>query len=45
MRRNRERDAYATATAQALGWAVIRIWECEITSDPAAVAHRVLQVA
>jgi DNA mismatch endonuclease, patch repair protein len=45
MARNRERDADATETAQELGWSVIRIWECEVESDPAAAARRVLQSA
>jgi len=42
MQRNRERDVHATATATELGWAVLRLWECEITTDPAAAARRVL---
>jgi DNA mismatch endonuclease (patch repair protein) len=45
MARNRERDAHATQTAQELGWSVIRIWECEVESDPAAAARRVLHSA
>ena len=42
MARNRERDAYATATAESLGWTVVRVWECEIKADPDTVARRVL---
>jgi G:T-mismatch repair DNA endonuclease (very short patch repair protein) len=42
MARNRERDAYATMTAQSLGWTVARVWECEINTDPHAAARRVL---
>jgi DNA mismatch endonuclease, patch repair protein len=44
MQRNRERDVHATATATELGWAVVRLWECEITTDPAAAARRVLRL-
>ena len=28
--KNRERDAIVTATLQAKGWRVLRIWECEL---------------
>lgn len=45
MARNRERDKFATATAESLGWTVIRLWECEITADPQAAAGRVLDAA
>ena len=41
MARNRERDEHATATAESLGWAVVRVWECEIKADPRAAAERV----
>ena len=44
MARNRERDAYATATAESLGWIVVRVWECVIKTDPDAVAQRVLEL-
>jgi len=43
MVRNRERDVYSSATAESLGWTVVRLWECEITADPQAVARRVLE--
>lgn len=43
MARNRERDRHATATAEGLGWIVVRVWECEITADPQAAARRVLE--
>lgn len=42
MRRVRERDQEATATAEQLGWTVIRLWECEVRVDPVASAGRVL---
>jgi DNA mismatch endonuclease, patch repair protein len=42
MLRNRNRDAEATATAQNLGWTVVRLWECEIAADPSGSAARVL---
>lgn len=42
MRRNRERDARATALAKAAGWAVVRVWECSIYDDPRAAAAAVL---
>lgn len=44
MQRNRERDMRSTALAEEAGWTVIRLWECEIRSDPAAAAERVLAV-
>jgi DNA mismatch endonuclease (patch repair protein) len=43
MTRNRERDASATATAESLGWTVVRLWECEVTADPPKAARRVLE--
>jgi DNA mismatch endonuclease, patch repair protein len=43
MARNRERDVSAIATAESLGWTVVRIWECEIMADPQAAAQRVLR--
>lgn len=43
MRRNRERDAHATQTAQSLGWHVARVWECSIRDSPESVAQRVLK--
>jgi DNA mismatch endonuclease (patch repair protein) len=45
MRRNRERDVVATGLAEALGWRVLRLWECEILPDAGAAAGRVLAVA
>lgn len=42
MRRVRERDRDGTATAQQLGWTVVRLWECEVTADPGAAARLVL---
>ena len=42
MRRNAERDERSTELAKANGWNVIRIWECEVRTDPATAATRVL---
>ena len=42
MQRNRERDLTSTRLAEAAGWTVIRLWECEVRSDPTAAALRVL---
>jgi DNA mismatch endonuclease (patch repair protein) len=42
LRRNRERDAAATAAAGALGWTVVRVWECDVRGDPDAAARAVL---
>jgi DNA mismatch endonuclease (patch repair protein) len=45
MRRNKARDARATALAEAAGWRVVRVWECEVRTDPEAAARRLLAVA
>jgi len=45
MERIRERDAFATMTAEAGGWTVVRVWECEVMADPQAAAWRVLRSA
>lgn len=42
MRRNRERDVRSCEVAGALGWRVVRLWECEVRHDPDAAARRVL---
>lgn len=42
MRRNKERDVEATRLARELGWTVVRVWECEISTDAAAVATEIL---
>lgn len=39
--RNRARDTDVNARLHAAGWRVIRVWEHEVTSDPAAVVARV----
>lgn len=39
---NRQRDLRATALAEEAGWRVIRLWECEVRSDPAGAAQKVL---
>jgi len=43
MQRNRGRDERSTQLAQDLGWIVVRAWECEVRSSPAAVAAQLLQ--
>jgi len=43
MRRNRERDQAATYSAQAMGWSVVRVWECEIKADAETVALALLE--
>lgn len=43
MRRNQQRDRTSTTTAQGLGWAVARVWECSVRADPHGVARKVLQ--
>lgn len=42
MLRNAERDRRATEAARGLGWTVVRVWEHEILTSPAAAAQRVL---
>lgn len=42
MRRNAERDQRSTALAEEHGWRVVRVWECEVSQDPLAVAKRLL---
>jgi DNA mismatch endonuclease (patch repair protein) len=42
MERNAERDLRASAIATDLGWAVERIWECEVTLDPVGIAKRLV---
>lgn len=42
MRRNAERDRRSTQLAQAHGWRVIRVWECQVRRDPTAVATSIL---
>lgn len=43
MERNRERDVMSTRLAQEAGWTVVRVWECSIRADAAAVARMVLE--
>jgi DNA mismatch endonuclease (patch repair protein) len=45
MRRNRERDERSTSLAEGAGWAVVRLWECVILTDPGAAADMVLAAA
>ncbi|MFE6645097.1 very short patch repair endonuclease [Nocardioides sp. NPDC057772] len=42
MERTRDRDARAVETAEALGWAVVRIWEHDIRHDAVSAARLVL---
>ena len=42
MARNQERDRRSTQLAEQAGWQVVRIWECEVRTDPAEAARRVL---
>ena len=41
LQRNIERDREVTATLEADGWIVLRIWESEVLADVAAAAERV----
>lgn len=43
MRHNKERDQRSTALAEALGWQVVRLWECSIRADPGQAAAAVLR--
>ena len=45
LRRNAERDQTSTRLAQQHGWAVLRIWECEVRRDAASVANAILAVS
>jgi DNA mismatch endonuclease (patch repair protein) len=38
---NRARDTRVTALAVAVGWRVLRVWECEVRRDAADAALRV----
>lgn len=42
MERNRTRDRQATSRAEALGWTVVRLWECSIKADPVKAASAVV---
>ena len=42
MHRNAERDLRATSLAQAHGWTVARVWECQVLDDARSVALRIL---
>lgn len=41
LRRNIERDREVTATLQAKGWRVVRVWESDVLSDPTCAADTV----
>lgn len=42
MRRNGERDERSTRIAEEQGWRVVRVWECQVRTDPHGVAAAVL---
>jgi DNA mismatch endonuclease (patch repair protein) len=42
MQRNAERDRRSTALAEADGWNVTRVWECEVCEDPSGMAASLL---
>lgn len=42
MRRNADRDHRATQIAEEQGWRVVRVWECQVHRDSAAVAAAIL---
>ncbi|MFJ7059971.1 very short patch repair endonuclease [Streptomyces microflavus] len=42
---NKTRDLRNTKAAEAAGWTVVRIWECEIRRDAEGAAQRVVAVA
>jgi DNA mismatch endonuclease (patch repair protein) len=41
---NQERDKRKTQSLQALGWAVVVVWECQLQRTPELVVAQVLQV-
>jgi DNA mismatch endonuclease (patch repair protein) len=44
LERNRERDRRSTELAHELGYAVVRLWECDIRRDAAASARLVCEL-
>lgn len=42
MQLNRQRDRRSTGIAKALGWRVVRVWECSVRADPRTAAEAVL---
>ncbi|MEW6293773.1 MAG: very short patch repair endonuclease [Pseudomonadota bacterium] len=40
IRRNKERDAKVAAALRRIGWAVLRIWQCQLT-DPTRVEAKI----
>ncbi|MFE1205547.1 very short patch repair endonuclease [Streptomyces sp. NPDC058762] len=42
---NKARDRRNTAAAEAAGWTVARVWECEVRTDPESAAKRILQLS
>ena len=41
MERNRQRDTRSTEIATAMGYRVVRVWECAVRQDPDAVARSI----
>lgn len=42
--RNRERDQRVSRLAEAAGWRVLRLWECEVIEDVVGAAKRVCRL-
>lgn len=42
MERNHQRDDRSSAIADAAGWHVLRVWECDIAANPRGVANYIL---
>ncbi|MDC2958535.1 very short patch repair endonuclease [Streptomyces gilvifuscus] len=42
---NKARDQRNTAAAEAAGWLVVRVWECEVRTAPDRAALRILQLS
>jgi DNA mismatch endonuclease (patch repair protein) len=45
MARNRARDLRAIDAATDLGWRAVRVWECDVNSDPVRVARVIGRLA
>lgn len=39
--RNKARDRKTVSSVRGLGWAVVRLWECDILADPAGAARSI----
>jgi DNA mismatch endonuclease (patch repair protein) len=40
---DKERDRRSTEAAEAAGWTVLCVWECEVRKDPVTAALRILE--